>query len=224
MTSPNTSTLPDPNTSAGRPVEGAPVHVQPQIAFALRRESADRRAVEGQVVIALDQEFLVIVEHVQTAFQVAEQHRDGLDALLIGQVLQPFFLDLVRRERGSSAAPSPGDSTPPARHKKGVRNLASRSRLHLLKCLERKIPENPADGVSAERSLPFWTANYLSGNGFANRLSLSGHFEKLMEAVNATFDRAARWPARSWPPGPSRAAPESPSDTAVCPWEIPRSA
>ena len=32
----------------------------------------------------------------QTAFEVAEQHGQGLDALLVGQVLQPLFLNLVR--------------------------------------------------------------------------------------------------------------------------------
>ena len=32
----------------------------------------------------------------QTAFQVAEQHRHGLDPPLIGQILQPLFLDHVR--------------------------------------------------------------------------------------------------------------------------------
>src|SRR5260370_1762320 len=53
-----------------------------QIAFALRGEAADGRAVEGQVVPALDKELLVVIEHVQPAFQVAEQDRDGLDALL----------------------------------------------------------------------------------------------------------------------------------------------
>ena len=79
-----------------RPVERAPVDAQPQIAFPLRGEAANRRAVEGQVVPALDQELLVVVEHVQAAFQVAEQHGDGLDALLVGQILQALFLDFVQ--------------------------------------------------------------------------------------------------------------------------------
>ena len=81
--------------SAGRPIERAPVDRQAQVALALRGEAADRRAVEGEVVVALEQEFLVVVEHVQAAFEVAEQHRHGLDALLVGEILQPFFLDLV---------------------------------------------------------------------------------------------------------------------------------
>ena len=80
---------------AGPPVEGAPIHVQPKIAFALRRKPADRRSVEGQVVPALDKELLVVIEHVQAAFQVAEQDRDRLDALLIRQVPQAFLLNLV---------------------------------------------------------------------------------------------------------------------------------
>ena len=96
ITSPKTSTLPAPKTSAGRPVEGAPVHAQPQIALALRREAADRRSVEGQVVPALDQELLVVIQHVQAAFQVAEQDGDRLDALLVRQVLEALLLDLVR--------------------------------------------------------------------------------------------------------------------------------
>ena len=31
----------------------------------------------------------------EAAFEVAEQDRDGLDALLVGQVLEALFLDLV---------------------------------------------------------------------------------------------------------------------------------
>ena len=80
-----------------RPVKRAPIHCQPQIAFALRRKSANRRSVERQIVPALDQKFLVVIEHVQPAFEVAEQYRHGLDALFVRQILQPFFLNLVRR-------------------------------------------------------------------------------------------------------------------------------
>ncbi len=75
---------------------------EPQIALALRGKAADRRAVERQVVPALDQELLVVVEHVQAAFEVAEQHGDGLDPLLVGQVLQALFLNLV----GGNALPA----------------------------------------------------------------------------------------------------------------------
>ena len=39
-------------------VEGAPVNAQPKIAFPLRREAADRGAIESQVVPTLYQEFL----------------------------------------------------------------------------------------------------------------------------------------------------------------------
>ncbi len=44
------------------PVECAPVDAQAQVAFPLRRKSADRRAVEGQVFTRFQQEFLVVVE------------------------------------------------------------------------------------------------------------------------------------------------------------------
>jgi len=76
--------------------------VQPKVALALRREPADRRSVEGQVVITLDKKLLVVVEHVEAAFQVAEQDRHRLNALLVRQVLQALFLNLVH---GDAALP-----------------------------------------------------------------------------------------------------------------------
>ncbi len=78
------------------PVERWPVNAQAEIALALRGEAANRGAIEGQVVPALEQELLVVVEHVQAAFEVAEQHGDRLDALLVGQVLQALLLDLMQ--------------------------------------------------------------------------------------------------------------------------------
>src|SRR5579864_9372666 len=44
------------------PVERAPIDAQAEIAFALGSEPADRRAVEGEVVPAFEQELLVVVE------------------------------------------------------------------------------------------------------------------------------------------------------------------
>ena len=82
-----------PEYIRGCPVERAPVDSQAKIALLLRSKAADRGPVEGQVVIALDQELLVVVEHVQPAFEVAEQNGDGLDARLVGEILQPFLLD-----------------------------------------------------------------------------------------------------------------------------------
>jgi hypothetical protein len=41
------------------------------------------------------QELLVVVEQVQAAFEVAEKHGDGLDALGVGQVLEALFADFV---------------------------------------------------------------------------------------------------------------------------------
>ena len=81
----------------GRPVERAPVDTQPQVAFTLRGKTTNRRAVECKVVIALDQELLVVVEHVQAAFEVAEQQCHGLDALLVREVLEAFFANLLGR-------------------------------------------------------------------------------------------------------------------------------
>ena len=62
----------------------------------MRRESTDRGAVESEVFVGAQQEFLVVIEQVQPAFQVAEEHGDGLDPLLIGQVLDPRLANLVR--------------------------------------------------------------------------------------------------------------------------------
>ncbi len=80
----------------GHPVEGAPVDAQAQVAFLLRREAADGRAVEGQIVVAVEQELLVVVEQMDAAFEVGEHDRHCLDVLLVGQILQALFADLVR--------------------------------------------------------------------------------------------------------------------------------
>src|SRR5882672_9325462 len=69
---------------SGSPVEGAPVDTEAQIALALRGEAANRRTVEGKIVPALDEEFFVVVEHVQAAFEVAEEDRYGLYARFVG--------------------------------------------------------------------------------------------------------------------------------------------
>ena len=63
----------------------------------MRRKAANRGAVKGQVVIAPDQELLVIVQQVQAAFEIAEQNGDSLDAFFIRQILQTRVADLVRR-------------------------------------------------------------------------------------------------------------------------------
>ena len=78
------------------PVKRAPIHRQPQIALALRRKPANRGPVKRQVVPALDQKLFVIIQHVQAAFEVAKEHRHGLDPLLVCQVLDPLFLNFVR--------------------------------------------------------------------------------------------------------------------------------
>jgi len=43
----------------------------------------------------MDQKFLIVVEHMQSTFEVAEEHGDSLDALLVRQILQTGFLNLV---------------------------------------------------------------------------------------------------------------------------------
>src|SRR5258707_3363850 len=66
------------------PIKCTPIHGQAKVAFTLRRKTADGRSVKSEVVPALDQEFLVIVQHVQAAFKVTDENRNGLDALFIG--------------------------------------------------------------------------------------------------------------------------------------------
>ena len=78
----------------GRPVECAPVDAEAKIALALRGKSANGRAVEGEIVVALQQELLVVVEHVQPAFEIAEEDGHGLDALFVGEVLEALLLNL----------------------------------------------------------------------------------------------------------------------------------
>jgi hypothetical protein len=80
---------------ARAPVKGAPIHVQAKIALALRGEPADRRSVEGQIVPALDKKLLVVIEHVEAPFQIAEQDGDRFDALFVRQVPEALLLNLV---------------------------------------------------------------------------------------------------------------------------------
>jgi hypothetical protein len=77
------------------PVEGRPVDREPQVGLGMPREAADRRAVEGEVVEGLQQELLVVVQHVETAFEVGEAHGHRLDALLVAEVLDPLLPDLA---------------------------------------------------------------------------------------------------------------------------------
>ena len=79
----------------GGPVEGVPVHAEAEIALMLGGEAADGGAIEGEVVPALDEKLLVVIEHVEAAFEIAEEHGDGLDALGVREVLQAFLLNLA---------------------------------------------------------------------------------------------------------------------------------
>jgi hypothetical protein len=88
--------LAGPEDVGGQPVEGRPVDAQPQVGFGLLREAPDGRAVEGEVVGRLQQELLVVVEHVEAALEVGEAHRHGLDPLLVGQVLDALVTDAIR--------------------------------------------------------------------------------------------------------------------------------
>src|SRR3979490_1057028 len=80
--------LAGPEHISGRPIERTPVNSQPQIALALCSEAANGRAVEGEIVPALEQELLVVIEHVQPAFEIAEQHGHSLDSRLIRQIFK----------------------------------------------------------------------------------------------------------------------------------------
>ena len=89
--------LPGPEDVRRQPVERRPVDHEAQVRFRLLREPPDGRPVERQVVGRLQQELLVVVEHVEAALEVRETHRDGLDALLVREVLHPLLADLVGR-------------------------------------------------------------------------------------------------------------------------------
>src|SRR5581483_6868494 len=78
-----------------RPIECAPVDPEAQVAFTLRGETPDRRTVTREVIPALQQEFLVVVQHVQAPFEIAEEHGYVLDPFFVRKVLEPFFLNLV---------------------------------------------------------------------------------------------------------------------------------
>jgi murein endopeptidase len=45
--------------------------------------------------VGAEQELLVVVEQVEAAFEVGEEHSYGLDPLLVGQVLQPLLANLM---------------------------------------------------------------------------------------------------------------------------------
>src|SRR5438270_10395689 len=79
------------------PVKRGPIQGQAKIALALRGETGNGGAVEGQIVPAFDEEFFVVVEHVEAAFEVAEKNGNGLDALFVGKIFETLFLDFVHR-------------------------------------------------------------------------------------------------------------------------------
>src|SRR5690242_11748309 len=54
------------------PIKRGPIHGQTEITFTLRSEPANRGAVEGEIVPALDEELFVVIEHMEAAFEVAE--------------------------------------------------------------------------------------------------------------------------------------------------------
>jgi hypothetical protein len=89
-TSPKAQHLAGAEDVRRQPVEGRPVDRQSQVRLLLPREAADRRAVEGQIVRRLEQELLVIVQHVQPAFEVGETHGDRLDALLVVEIARTW--------------------------------------------------------------------------------------------------------------------------------------
>jgi hypothetical protein len=79
----------------GSPIERAPIDAEPKVALPLRGETANGRPVEGKIVPTLKQELFVVVQHVQAAFQIAEQNSHGFDSFLVRQVLETSFPHLV---------------------------------------------------------------------------------------------------------------------------------
>ena len=41
------------------------------------------------------QEFLVVVEQVQASLKIGEEHGDGFNALLVGEIFEAFFADIT---------------------------------------------------------------------------------------------------------------------------------
>jgi len=62
----------------------------------LRGKAANGRPVKREVIPALDEELLVVIEHVQPAFEVAEEDRHGFNPFLVAQVLEALSLNLLR--------------------------------------------------------------------------------------------------------------------------------
>src|SRR4029077_13328276 len=79
----------------GGPIEGTPIDTEAEITFALGGETADGRAVEGEVVPGLEEELFVVIKHVEAAFEVAEEDSDGLDALFGGEIFEALFLNFM---------------------------------------------------------------------------------------------------------------------------------
>ena len=77
------------------PIERSPIYAQAQIALALRCKASNRGSIERQIVPALDQKLLVVIEHVETPFKIAEQHRDSFNTLLVRQIPDAVFLYLL---------------------------------------------------------------------------------------------------------------------------------
>src|SRR5581483_6468828 len=84
-----------PENVRGQPVKSSPIDCQPQIGLGLLRKTANRGAIERQVIGRFEQEFLVVVEHVQTAFEVGEADRDGLDPLFVGEIAHSLLTNLI---------------------------------------------------------------------------------------------------------------------------------
>ncbi len=71
--------------------------IEAEVALFLRGKAADGGTVEGEVLVRAEEEFLIVVEHVEAAFKIAEENGDGLDALVVGKKLQALFLNFVER-------------------------------------------------------------------------------------------------------------------------------
>ncbi len=80
------------------PADRREIDLKTQVRFVLRREASDRRAVEGEVLERVEEELLVVVEHVQSAFDVREADRHRFHFLLPLEPRDVFTLEHARRD------------------------------------------------------------------------------------------------------------------------------
>ena len=80
-----------PEDVAWQPAETAPVDGEAEVAFSLLRKTVDRRTVESQRVMGLFEEFLVVVEHMEAAFEVRKTDGHGFQLAFVVEIAEIFF-------------------------------------------------------------------------------------------------------------------------------------